>query len=421
MEYAILRTPRSQRPGLMPPIAVTRSSPSFASELIQRIGPGMQLQPPPPAEAAPFPDAPELYFTDDPDEAQAARDRGDVVTDQPELPLRLIPQFESAGPAENGSPWGVQAVGADALPLGSQGEGACVAILDSGIDAGHSAFAGLIRDDNYRDFTMLGKADNIGHGTHCAGIIFGRPVDGTRIGVAPGIKNVFVGKIADTNYITTTKVLREALEWAVNAGANIISLSVGLDFLGRKAALEAQGYTDRVALAKALNEYLDFARVFDTKMESLSASAPGVNAALVFAACGNESLAADKARVPVSLPAAANKVISVTALGQADGGTLTVASFCNSLPKLGAPGVGILSAAPGGGLATMSGTSQAAPHAAGVAALWFQSLWREERVKPSVDDLRTSVLGSADRSSIAGERDHSVIGRGLIRAPKPAS
>jgi hypothetical protein len=68
----------------------------------------------------------------------------------------------------------------------------------------------------------------------------------------------------------------------------------------------------------------------------------------------------------------------------------------------------------------MCGTSQAAPHAAGVAALWFQSLWREERARPTLDDLRISVLGSADRASIVGERDHDVIGRGLIRAPKPA-
>ena len=49
------------------------------------------------------------------------------------------------------------------------------------------AFAGLIKEDNYIDFT--GRAGRtIRDGTHCAGIIFGRPIDGRRIAVAPGIR-----------------------------------------------------------------------------------------------------------------------------------------------------------------------------------------------------------------------------------------
>src|SRR5918999_663771 len=62
-----------------------------------------------------------------------------------------------------------------------------------------------------------------------------------------------------------------------------------------------------------------------------------------------------------------------------------------SVPRA-APGVALVSSAPGGGTATMTGSSFAAPLVAGTAALLWS--WRPEA---TVDEVRTAILGGADR------------------------
>ena len=66
------------------------------------------------------------------------------------------------------------------------------------------------------------------------------------------------------------------------------------------------------------------------------------------------------------------------------------ALFSNTFPKLVAPGVSVLSAAMGGGLKTMSGTSMACPHAAEVAALWVETLMTGSR-KPAIQGDHSEV------------------------------
>jgi subtilisin family serine protease len=89
----------------------------------------------------------------------------------------------------DGMSWGLKAVGADRSPPLFDGRGVTVAVLDTGIAAPEhrAAFPGGV-DICERDFTGLGNGDTNGHGTHCADIIFGKCVDGVRIGIAPGIK-----------------------------------------------------------------------------------------------------------------------------------------------------------------------------------------------------------------------------------------
>lgn len=365
--------------------------------------------------------ATELRISADRTQAEKARSEGKTVMRVPSIPVRLIPQFTGQQPPTQGSPWGIAAVGADQLQPNSQGENVTVAILDSGIDAQHAAFKSLITEKNYKDFTGKGLTDNLGHGTHCAGIIFGRPVNGVRIGVAPGIKNVLVGKIADRDFSTTTTVLREAILWAVDSGAQVISLSVGLDFLGHQQALKLRGVSDRVATAKALNDYRDYTRFFDALMQHVVMPGAAAKSALLIAACGNDSVPADQMRVPATLPAVADNVIAVSAVDQAAGGAFTVAPFCNALANLCAPGVNILSASPGqsDGLATMSGTSQAAPHVAAVAALWWQNLANRTGEQPTPSAVRDEMMGAARRDRIVGDIDIENIGRGLAIAPPP--
>src|SRR3954463_8052858 len=102
----------------------------------------------------------------------------------PVMPTRLIQPVEEAGveglsePAATSVTWGVTAVGADRSTR--SGAGVTVAILDTGIDASHPAFTGVQLVQ--QDFTGTGDGDRQGHGTHPAGTVFGREVDGIRFG-----------------------------------------------------------------------------------------------------------------------------------------------------------------------------------------------------------------------------------------------
>jgi subtilisin family serine protease len=329
------------------------------------------------------------------------------------MPIRLIKPFKASGPAAAGTAWGVAAIGAERSEY--TGANATVAVLDTGIERSHPAFAGM--DLVEKDFSGAGDGDKAGHGTHCAGTIFGREVAGERIGVAPGVRRALIGKVLGDDGSGNSEMIFQALNWAVENGANIISMSLGFDFPGMVVQLVDEGWPEDLATSIALEAYRGNLRMFDAIMGLMRAGSGIGRDAIVVAATGNESRREQDTdyRIAASLPAAAEDVISVAAVGEA-AGRYRVAEFSNSMPTVAAPGVDIQSAWPGGGLHTISGTSMACPHVAGAAALWWEAVHAGGRA-PTARNVSARLLSSTRSDLFLDGNDEADIGQGMITAP----
>lgn len=278
--------------------------------------------------------------------AQVTRDAS-VVAIAPAMPMRLVAPFDfgAIAPVAQSVTWGVRAVGADISPM--TGAGVVVAVLDTGIDAGHPAFAGMQLVQN--DFSGEGDGDRNGHGTHCAGTIFGRAVNGTRIGVAPGIRRALIGKVLNEHGGGSSENIVAAILWAADQGAHVISMSLGIDFGGYVKMLIDRGMPVELATSRALEGYRTNTRLFDTLADHIKARGRESQPTLIVAAAGNESRRDQDPdfEVAVSPPAVAEGIVSVAALGEGQGGWRT-APFSNTGANLSGPGVNIVSAAMGG-------------------------------------------------------------------------
>lgn len=207
-------------------------------------------------------------------------------------------------------------------------KGVRIGIVDSGIAARHPDLRGKIAAK--RDFVSLssGANDEVGHGTHVAGIA--AAATNNRRGVAGGCPNceLLVAKSVGT-FGGSDAEIAKGINWSVNNGADVVNLSLGGP--QRSATLER-------AVNRAWNR-----------------------GAVVVAAAGNDG---DATR---NYPAAYPKVIAVGATNASD----RRARFSNRgrWISVTAPGVGILSTVPGNSYERQTGTSMASPNVAGLAGL----------------------------------------------------
>lgn len=315
----------------------------------------------------------------------------------------------SAGAA---AAWGIVATGAAQSPF--DGSGVPVAVLDTGIDPAHPAFAGvnIVR----KNFTDDGDEDTNGHGTHCAGTIFGRDVEGLRIGVARGVTKALIGKVIPGG----TDALVRALNWASDNGARVASMSLAFDFYAMMKRLRDQAlFPEAAAMSQALRNFRNNITIMDLLVAQFRVRGLDGGGMLVVAATGNESLrkpppGKTKYTVAAASPSSAMGILAVGAVGKAAGG-LEIASFSNTNPQVVAPGVGVLSAMSGSqSLTPMNGTSMATPHVAGLAALHWQAA---AQGGASAELVAARLVGLAATQALAPGSKPVDVGSGMVRAP----
>jgi subtilisin family serine protease len=273
------------------------------------------------------------------------------------------------------------------------GGGVRVAVLDTGVDLNHPALAGkllpgydFVDGDADPTETCTLNDTKCGHGTHVAALVSL---------VAPDAR-VIPYRVLDGNGQGNVWVLQEAIQRAIDDGAQIINLSLGAPDVGGGSSDQSRVLASTIKLLSCepedtsdpITDYSDPSYSGD-KTRCLS------NGGLVFvAAAGNDGSVSVK-----QYPAATSAygLISVTASNQSG----QIANFGNfgAWVQVAAPGDGITSAVPTsatpGGFATWSGTSMATPIIAGAAAL----IRGVDRSMPAKDVVRRIERSSAIRLS----------------------
>ncbi|QEV20597.1 type VII secretion-associated serine protease mycosin [Streptomyces alboniger] len=249
----------------------------------------------------------------------------------------------------SGRPWALQRVLLDELWHQSRGEGVRVAVIDTGVDVKNPQLARAVDASRGRNYLPAkdadgkkvergkanGTTDLVGHGTRVAGIIAARPAKGTGfVGLAPKATIIPIQQ-NDAEGHGTARTLAEAIDYAVDAGADVINISQDT----------ADAVKPAPQLEEAVNRALGRQRV-------------------IVASVGNDGLGGD---VKKTYPASYDGVLAVAASDRNN----ERAPFSQSGEFVGvaAPGVDMISTVPGGGHCPDNGTSFAAPYVAGVAAL----------------------------------------------------
>ncbi|MGM0508667.1 MAG: S8 family serine peptidase [Fusobacteriota bacterium] len=243
--------------------------------------------------------------------------------------------YFTTNPRDTRKLWGVPATETEKAWDITEGEDIIVAVVDSGVDYNHpdlkdNIWSGIGYDFSDNDNNPMDDGRNPGHGTHVAGTIASVGNNGQGVvGVAPKAKIMAV-KIFPNAY---DSVCANAIRYAVDNGARVLNNS--------------WGPTQRSSSNPTVERAIDYAH--------------SKGAVIVFAA-GNSNDNAD-----YYSGGNYSKTISVGALDS----NLRRASFSNygSTVDIAAPGVNIISTWPNGRYNSIQGTSMAAPHVTGTAAL----------------------------------------------------
>lgn len=302
-----------------------------------------------------------------------------------------------------GHTWGVGRTGALACwgAYGARGKGIKIAVLDTGCDASHPDLAGRVT--GFAEFDEEGKIEKQGmshardsdeHGTHCCGTIAGGNTSGRWIGMAPEAK-ILAGMVLPNGSGTEAQILG-GMQWALDQGADIISLSLGglrltPDVLDNYTQMIITANLAGVPVVVAVgnegaqtsgspgNDYFAFT-VGATDVDDIAAGFSGGRTQII-----QRSRYIDPQQLPLVY----------------------------SKPDVSAPGVDVLSCVPGGKYEVMSGTSMATPHVAGAMAVLLSALGGLRSIAGAdrVNVLQQLLLSSVKELGEAGQNHRYGFGR----------
>ncbi|MEB3179085.1 MAG: S8 family serine peptidase [Nostocaceae cyanobacterium] len=311
---------------------------------------------------------------------QGYRDAINNLVDQLLLPTEQ--QIQMAAFTEDKATWGLQATKVVDSPF--SGRGIKVAVLDTGLDLNHPDFAGRqIITESFINGEQV--QDGQGHGTHCIGTATGplTPPTLPRYGVAYDAE-IYVGKVLSNQGSGADRGILAGINWAVSNGCQVISMSLGAP----TRPGDSYSWIYEMVSRRAL------------RMGSL-----------IIAAAGNESRRDFGIINPVARPANCPSIMAVAALDS----QLRVANFSNrginpdgGQIDIAGPGVNVYSTWPlPTRYRTISGTSMATPHVAGIAALYAESTGARAEALWNllIQNAQRLVLPAAD------------VGAGLAQAP----
>jgi len=277
--------------------------------------------------------------------------------------------------------WGVEKIKADQVWKYHTGKGVVVAVIDTGVNE-HPDLAGRLKDGkNYIDPAKPPRDDHY-HGTHCAGTVAGNGKMGTQTGVAPDA-TIYAIKVLGANGSGQWSNLWNAIQDSIG-NAKVLSMSLG-------------------------------GNASDDVKKRLQASCKNAIEAGVIPviAAGNSGPNAKT----VGSPGDVVEVITVGATDSSD----RIASFSSRgpvvwdnkeyiKPDVSAPGVSVVSCSnTGSGYRTLSGTSMATPHVAGVVALMVQA-------KPNIDNTQAKSILENTATDLGAEGKDNVFGAGRVNA-----
>ena len=304
---------------------------------------------------------------------------------------------------------------ADTVPLidadvvhewGFTGAGVEVAILDTGIDTNHPDLASSLLSEHCFCYRPVGGCcpngqstqsgagsaeDDHGHGSHVSGIVTSDGVVAAP-GVAPGAGITMVKMVDSNNSFYSSSDIVAGLDW-INAnrpGVDVVSMSLQTNATFSGACDNTYSWTQAL-----------YAAVQNLVSKNV----------MVVAIAGNGYLAG-----AMVAPGCLSNVFNVGATDKSD----VAASFSNSheLVAAFAPGVSVTSDWPGGGTATLSGTSMACPHVSALSALIRSALPKISRT-----DLAFAITSSGvpvtDWNGITHPRidaDDAMLAAGLVFA-----
>ncbi len=280
--------------------------------------------------------------------------------------------------------WGLKQTGVSNTRY--TGKGIKVAVLDTGLNLHHPDFN--TRVIHSKSFAVNETVhDGNGHGTHCAGIVFGSDKSSKRLcyGVAPGAE-IYIAKVLPDSGMANTRYVLQGLEWALEMKCQIISLSLG--------------------------NKVRYGENHSPSFEQLAQQALA-QGSLIIASAGNDSYRDIDRLSPISHPANCPSILAVGAVDELG----KMYERCNrSFNSAGgkmdlvAPGVDIYSAwLPPENYRSLDGTSMASSFVAGVAALWAEAY-------PGIgaEELKDKLLSAAKDMKLPKED----MGEGLVQVPK---